>query len=627
MANERIFELIRKEEVLLFAGAGMSIYAGYPSGASLSQIIYDNLSNDIKPDIEFTWNLPKLCDDIFQIKGGNKNFLIEILKREFKKTPKSIETHSTLARIPHFRTIITTNYDTLIESTNQNIEVIRRSTDYANANPKDQLLFKIHSDFTDADKIILTSTDYLNYFSNNSENTIFWNAVKDRLASNHILFIGYSLDDTNVQDMIKKIIDELGAHRKEMFFVAPSLSKVKQAFLNRHNIKHIQSSGEILIKEIEEDIKKNFFPDLAKGIGTADTALNFAKSNQLSVELKKSEVGLDIGKVESLDSNSSYQIDFKVTLSDEKREKFKNFIENKSFEEIDLGTDSIKELTVSMKELVIRNQDSLAKLILKKRPYFQGNINILFDDDFEIDNYPFQITAIKPAENESKLKIIVDEFIILINFYWDPASDKNRFHMEIFPPEKIKSTYSGLQFYQILSRITENQRFKIRHNRKSFFNSSQFPLPFTKDAFQSHTLKEYFKNLKLIEKHFDVTFKEIDSQQMLSENLILILSFINNETIKYDFKSISFEVNKSNRAILMDLKEIDEEREFAIFDNNKTVINLHGHDFDLGYRADIINDPIILNPEILNNKIKNSKIIIGSKSNKIDIKFLTEKIN
>lgn len=37
MEKERIFELIRKEEVLLFAGAGLSRYAGYPSGKELAE--------------------------------------------------------------------------------------------------------------------------------------------------------------------------------------------------------------------------------------------------------------------------------------------------------------------------------------------------------------------------------------------------------------------------------------------------------------------------------------------------------------------------------------------------------------------------------------------------------------
>jgi hypothetical protein len=313
MASKGIFELIRKEEVVLFAGAGMSRYAGYPSGADLAKILHDNLPDDIKPDIEFTYNLPKLCDDIFQLKG-NKSYLIEVLKKEFNKKPTSTETHKLLAGIPHFRTIITTNYDTLIESENNTIEVIRTSIDLANVNVKDQLLFKIHSDFSDIANIILTSSDYLNYFTKQSENTFFWNAVRDRLSSNHILFIGYSLDDINVQNMINKIIIELGDNKKEMYFVSPSLTRVKQAFLQLNNIIHIQSTGEEIIKEICEDLKLNYFPDLSKGIGTAGTALDFAISKQLNIELSKNENGIEIGNVKSMYSNPKYKYKDKIFI-------------------------------------------------------------------------------------------------------------------------------------------------------------------------------------------------------------------------------------------------------------------------------------------------------------------------
>ena len=121
MSKERIFELIRKEETILFVGAGMSLYAGYPSGAGLAKIMYDNLTNDLQKDIEFTANLPKLAEDIYYLKGGNKNYLIENLKKEFQKEPTSSETHQLLSKIPQIKTIITTNYDTLFETTNKNL--------------------------------------------------------------------------------------------------------------------------------------------------------------------------------------------------------------------------------------------------------------------------------------------------------------------------------------------------------------------------------------------------------------------------------------------------------------------------------------------------------------------------
>ena len=92
MSKKRVFELIRKEEVVLFAGAGMSIYAGYPSGAKLATILHDNLPEDLKEDIKLTYDLPKLCEEIFLIKG-NKSYLIDTLKKDLEKNhqqPKRI---------------------------------------------------------------------------------------------------------------------------------------------------------------------------------------------------------------------------------------------------------------------------------------------------------------------------------------------------------------------------------------------------------------------------------------------------------------------------------------------------------------------------------------------------------
>lgn len=58
MANDRLFELIRKEEIILFIGAGMSLYAGYPSGAQLVKKLYKGLSPNHKQQIELNIRVP-----------------------------------------------------------------------------------------------------------------------------------------------------------------------------------------------------------------------------------------------------------------------------------------------------------------------------------------------------------------------------------------------------------------------------------------------------------------------------------------------------------------------------------------------------------------------------------------
>lgn len=127
MEKERLFELIRKEEVLLFAGAGFSMYVGYPSGKDLAKTMHANLTTSQQNEIQLTSDLLQVTEDIYNLKNCTKNYLIEILKKEFQKEPTSIETHKILAKIPQIKTIITTNYDNLFESTNKKLQVIRRS--------------------------------------------------------------------------------------------------------------------------------------------------------------------------------------------------------------------------------------------------------------------------------------------------------------------------------------------------------------------------------------------------------------------------------------------------------------------------------------------------------------------
>ena len=55
--QERLFELISKEEVVLFAGAGISLYAGYPNGNELRDKFWERLSASEKQNFDKSQNL------------------------------------------------------------------------------------------------------------------------------------------------------------------------------------------------------------------------------------------------------------------------------------------------------------------------------------------------------------------------------------------------------------------------------------------------------------------------------------------------------------------------------------------------------------------------------------------
>jgi NAD-dependent SIR2 family protein deacetylase len=618
MSKQRIFELIRKEEAALFVGAGMSLYAGYPSGAKLAEILYNNLTSDLQKDINFSTDLPKLAEDIYYLKGGNKNFLIEVLKKEFQKVPSSTETHQILAKIPQIKTIITTNYDTLIESNNKNIEVIRKSADCATANLKKQCLFKIHGDLTDTTNIILTNSDYNNYFVKEKEQSVFWNTVKTKLIENHVIFIGYGLEDSNILNIIEKIINELGDNRKEMFFVAPSIQPAKLKYLQLKGIEFVQAKGEELFKEIEEDLKYNYIPGLNKGIGTADTAFDYAKLNNIDIGLSKSNDYYIVDKLSSLSGLSNNEVKFKIEGENKNTKKIIDSIRGKDFDDVRLSGDLLKEYSHFFNGIRINNQENIKSIYIKKMPSVFGMFNIVCEDGFELDNYYLEFFIATPNDDQAKIKIKANDFEILLTIDFTKDSQNQKIHIEIIPNEKITSTKNGLNFYNILSRITTNQRIKFFKDNKLFYNYKD-RIAFEKDSFDAFFLQNYFTKLRKIENYFDVQFTDIVFSKMNEKNITYIDAYINKIVLKESFEGMTFK-NDNKEEFDFLLSKGKKETVLVTSEKQKLQVKLHGIDFTIGYLHKYVQDAFIENYNDLLNGIT-EEFNMKSKSNSIYLQF------
>lgn len=613
--KQKLFELISQEEVVLFVGAGMSHYAGYPSGAGLSRLIYDGLTPAIKNQIIFTEDLPKLSDDVFYLEGLGRKYLMSILEREFQKEPIKTDSHDLLAKIPHFKTIITTNYDGLIENTNKNIEVIRNSKDYANADSKKQFLFKIHGDLKEVDRIILTKTDYNKYFSDSQEDTIFWNAVKDKLAANCILFLGYSLEDSNIDVIIEKIIKQLGPSRKKMFFIGPSISKSKEGYLKKKKIEFIKSKGENFILELFDYLRINYFPGLLKGVGTANTALSFAKSNNLKLNIGSNNENYEIITVPDLQPNVSFK--FKVNDNDRRLE---DFIEGRSFEDIIIQGEWIKELSEYYKDFRIRSFEELKQLIIKKTPSITGPIDIHFEDGSVVENIRFDLYVAKPSKDELIFKIITTNFTLKLSLFSNNNNvDFPTINVIIEPKDSISDTYSSLKFYKLFYRLFSNEKYTIIKENKLLFTSR---LNFFDKKEDTNRLFEYLKSLKRIEDYYKIRFENIKLNEINEESVENILGYIEKTTIE----RTSPEISLPRGAIgILDLLKENEIRQLMIGGNIRINEEIHGVSLDIGIQHDFINDAYIANwREIKNSNAK--KIKIKSKSGILLRQFLEKEL-
>lgn len=252
---DRLCDLIRNHEIVLWAGSGLSLYAGYPAGRNLCQIILDHAEKEEHKKIlqQHINSLMTMSTEFEQLYSREK--LDEILKLIFNSPPSvDICTHKLITKIPQIDSIITTNYDKLFEiAFGSKLNVFKGSA-FQKDIPEKVNLYKIHGDFEDKKSIVLTSKDYATFYER--LDTLIWNKLKPILAVKSVLFIGYSLEDKNIEDIFDKVLQQVKPS-SEFFIVMPSLPGHK---INHFNTicktTFIPMTGEELVQILEKKIRE-----------------------------------------------------------------------------------------------------------------------------------------------------------------------------------------------------------------------------------------------------------------------------------------------------------------------------------------------------------------------------------
>jgi hypothetical protein len=431
------------------------------------------------------------------------------------------------------------------------------------------------------------------------------------------------MEDSNINVLLDKIIEELGSNRKEIFFVSPSIIPAKLKYFQRLGIEYIESTGEKLINEIHEDLRLNYFTNLSKGIGVAGTALDFANANQISITLDKKEEKIGICNIKSLDENQNHKVEVKFELpKNETTENILNSLSGKNFDDIHINHNEFTELNFFFNDFRFKTKEDIAKLIVKKLPFYDFKIHIIFEDDFEIDNYPFKLYCINPNENEFHIKIELDDFNVIIKIEFKTAENETKYNVEILPSNEIKSTMSGLKFYQILSRIASNQKFKIYQDNKLLYSYSP-KLIFNENTFDAKLLLKYFQNLKKIEKHFDVRFSKISLNKIFENSIEKIISYIDKKSFPQKFEGHSFKIEDKNEFDRF-VQTGNDERVLIMSENKKTIVELYDNKFEIGYLHYIIYNIVVENWENIKYN-KGNEIIMKSKDNLVYLQYSDNK--
>lgn len=238
---ETFSKAIKENTAAIFAGAGLSIPAGFVNWKNLLR----DIAAELNLDIDRENDLIAIAQYHFNEKGNNRHKLNQLLIDEFTQGTSVTTNHKLLAALP-IQTYWTTNYDKLIE---KSIEKEGKTPDVkitqenlsTNIPKRDAVVYKMHGDVSMPDLAILTKDDYEGY---NEKRPLFTTSLQGDLVAKTFLFIGFSFDDPNLEYILSRIRILLGQNQRDHY-----------CFFKKVNRKDFKTDADYNYSEIQHQLK------------------------------------------------------------------------------------------------------------------------------------------------------------------------------------------------------------------------------------------------------------------------------------------------------------------------------------------------------------------------------------
>lgn len=617
MSKERIYELIRKESVVLWAGAGLSMELGYPSGAELSKILYNDLTTEERAGISEDLLLPEMAEKYIQKCLGKRNRLNQLLiKTYIEKKHKSFQVYDLIAKIPHLHSIITTNYDKLFERAYKHNKIeyntVTSVPKLSYINDKLPTIYRIHGDLEESlDDIIISSSDYNKY---TLENSLYKNVIASLFATKNILFIGYNLSDPNVNAIFDRVINDLGPHAKEVFLVAPRLKPERKKELEAKGIIYIDAKARNFIKGLYKDILNNIKYDFAKGDVSYETNRKFYTLHGLNITVSSKDNKLTLDNISSTSGKPLYG-QLNLTLTAEGAKQLTSFLHGESTGPIILGPSNMIDLKETIQGITNTTYEQCKKIIIAKKPIHQY-VDIIIDD-FRLQDIVMEMIGYR-NEIQQTYKLDCGYLILKISkpevINGESTSIVN-LHVKHY--QKFENISKELDFFQLLYYMTVGKKFitVYRETSESFegklSGKSDLENPFL-------YFLNYFKALKEIEDFYNIRFKKFGDPTEQDYDLInQLIQYIHGKKLEIEQKdAISISVADFDENQLIELENSKEPIIYQYYDD--TIKNLFGNPIKFPFTILEFIKPIVLNgKELINKKNEMVKLKVKSLNNKI----------
>lgn len=612
---EELISLVRREQVSLFIGAGFSKEAGAPSVWDLQKAILGEIHDTEKRESHKDDKLADLSNFfVNKIHLGSRNPLMRILKKAFDFEPTCMDDHNLLAKIPHFRRIFTTNYDTLLEDSysRNDICVVRNDADCAYIN-KPFTVVKVHGDFTDPDSVVITSDDYKQFFTAN-KNPIMWNLVKTEFATKNILFIGYSLEDNNILDIIQKVSDAQGSNQNEMFLIAPGISPEKQAKLKELKVHYFDAVANVFLTQLIEELKEHITEDFKNKYISGETCTRFLKSYQILPTVQTPVQGNNAIKNVESTTEKPLQHQIQMSVKAEIGEKLKNLDFEKNGELVSnqffpqrpcfriAGEDILKcHYLVNGVVLTSDIKEILVSPVEKK-----------FDLTFQIPSRDFleTVTAKVYILNDKAIRFDVDCDVyfmrIGLHILQEGSPITVTFNFDF--KKQYKNNDNAIKWIEVPCALFANEDFIIQELSRFPLNLTSSPQSLKDNNYEC--FKRYYKDVKRIELATGKKFKVYNECTEQSWRIAAyICSYLYREPINVrcdDKDGLNFSTKTEKGGELIESFKVNDHISIVTTDERVFKYELNNRTFNIPFGYRILNSCQITNIQ----KEENGQIFI-----------------
>lgn len=478
-AEER--RIIRKamleKKLVVFVGAGTSIDSGMPNW-------HDAVVNIAYKLGIYSENIDYMKIPQFYYNArGNKEY-VELMRDIFKYNEDLpiCDVHRNIVKL-NSHTIITTNYDCLIEKAAEEnsefIQVISQDRDLLYRTAEKEII-KMHGDFENGN-FVLKEDDYLHYSKNFKLIEAY---VKSLIATNVILFVGYSFSDPDVKQIfswVKDILEEdfqraymlevrrqFDSHEHEYYKnLGINIIYASEMYKNFDKNKASYYTNDFLEYILEEDRNENDIDDIYVR-SRAYASLNYVCKNYLDRIFNKYKImtdgdGLRAIETENNDINELLSKIFepKDGMMTPKTKLIKSIVEKSPIKTVEIYKKKTKKGLQKKSVLVVGEGDSkIVKAIEdfdfeKLRNIREENEAYLTDmmPELYLEQAYISYVLFEYAKAYRYLRICSQLFYKKKQFVWYFISEVNRYNLGRIIQQDVWGQYNDAEVEKIRNEV------------------------------------------------------------------------------------------------------------------------------------------------------------------------------